>query len=254
MTDSAQQPQPKDLSTGERLATVGRAVANAIGHKAQGEHETEEGARHRVAAAEVERIIAGWPEAPKNVARQMLAKYGPPNEATPTKLFWYRNCPWKRTVLTSDEVLHNFPSPHADFLTQWIDYRVPADKFDVIGRYDGSCLVDRTTGEAGARCDSEAANMLTLNLMHDLVTGTRTVEDARSFYSEAMAAYALGRPAPYCEGFQFELPRGGTEDPDQPVIEGPLMREAVKQVTQEVAGGVVRGAVRKVKDTLTGDE
>ena len=43
-------------------------------------------------------------------------------------------------------------------------------------------------------------------------------------------------------------------DPDQPVVEGPLMREAVKQVTKEVAGGAVRGAVRKVKDALTGDE
>jgi hypothetical protein len=235
------------------MAVLAAATRDATALVA-GEHETEKGAELTVAPAEVEPIIADWPEAAQLGVRQQLAQYGPPNEATPTKLMWYRTGPWKRTVLTSDEVLHNFPSPHADFLTQWIDYRVPADKFDVIARYDGSCLVDRTTGEAGARCDSEAANMLTLNLMHDLVTGTRTVEDARSFYSETMAAYALGRPAPYCEGFRFELPRGGTEDPDQPVIEGPLMREAVKQVTQEVAGGVVRGAVRKVKDTLTGDE
>jgi hypothetical protein len=235
------------------MAVLAAATRDAAALVA-GQHETEKGAELTVAPAEVEPIIADWPEAAQLGVRQLLAQYGPPNEATPTKLMWYGTGPWKRTVLTSDEVLHNFPSPHADFLTQWIDYRVPVDKFDVLARYDGSCLVDRTTGEAGARCDSEAANMLTLDLMHDLVTGTRTVEDARSFYSETMAAYALGCPAPYCEGFQFELPRGGTEDPDQPVIEGPLMREAVKKVTQEVAGGVVRGAVRKVKDALTGDE
>lgn len=221
---------------------------------AAGDHETEKGAQLKVGPSEVERIIADWPEAAQMGAHQLMTQYGPPNEATSTKLLWYRTGPWKRTILTSDEVLHNFPSPHADFLTQWIDYRVPTDKFDVIARYDGSCLVDRTTGEAGARCDSEAANMLTLNLMHDLVTDTRTVEDARSFYSETMAAYVLGRPAPYCEGFRFELPQGGTEDPDNPVVEGPLMQEAVKQVTKEVAGGVVRGAVRKVKDALTSDE
>ncbi len=243
---------PGDIPQEKRMAVLAAATRDAAA-LATGEHETEKGADLKVPAADVERIIADWPEAAGMGARQLLEQYGSPNEATPTKLMWYRNGPWKRTVLTSDEVLHNFPSPHADFLTQWIDYRVPVDKFDVLGQYDGSCLVDRTTGEAGARCDSEAANMLTLNLMHDLVTGNRTVDEARSFYSETMAAYVLGRPAPYCEGFRFELPRGGTEDPDQPVIDGPQMREAVKQVTQEVAGGVVRGAVRKVKDALTGD-
>ncbi len=235
------------------MAVLAAATRDAAA-LAAGEHETEKGAALTVAPGEVQRIVADWPEAAQLGARQLMEQYGAPNEATPTKLMWYRNGPWKRTVLTSDEVLHNFPSPHADFLTQWIDYRVPVGKFGVIASYDGSCLVDRTTGEAGARCDSEAANMLTLNLMHDLVAGTRTVEDARTFYSETVAAYALGRPAPYCEGFRFDLPAGGTEDPDKPVIEGPLMREAVKQVTAEGAGGVVRGAVRKVKDALTTDD
>ncbi len=69
--------------------------------------------------------------------------------------------------------MHNFPSPHTDFLTQYIDYRVPVDMFAELGRYDGSCLVDRTTGEAAARCDSEAANFLTLNLMHDMSPAKR---------------------------------------------------------------------------------
>lgn len=244
---------PGDIEQEKRMAVLAAATRDAAALVA-GDHETEKGADLKVAAAEVERIIADWPEAAQMGPRQLVEQYGSPNEATPTKVMWYRNGPWKRTVLTSDEVLHNFPSPHADFLTQWIDYRVPVDKFDVLGQYDGSCLVDRTTGEAGARCDSEAANMLTLNLMHDLVTGDRTVDEARSFYSESIAAYVLGRPAPYCEAFQFELPRGGTEDPDHPVVDGPQMREAVKKVTQEVAGGVVRGAVRKVKDALTSDD
>jgi hypothetical protein len=30
---------------------------------------------------DVEQIIAGWPGPQQNVARQLLAKYGPPNEA-----------------------------------------------------------------------------------------------------------------------------------------------------------------------------
>ena len=167
---------PGDLPTSERMATLAGAMTDAVTHKAQGEHETEHGARLAVPLPQVEAIITGWPDAPQKGARQMLEQYGPPNEATPTKLFWYHAGPWKRILVTSDVLIHNFPAPHSDYLTQWIDYRVPPEKFDEIGRYDGSCLVDRTAGEAGARCDSEAANMITLNLMHDIVTGAKSVE------------------------------------------------------------------------------
>jgi hypothetical protein len=147
-----------------------------------------------VPLAEAERIIAGWPDAPQKGARQMLAQYGPPNEATPTKLFWYRAGPWKRILVTSDVLTHDFPAPHSDYLTQWIDYKVPVE---LVGRHHPlrrSCLIDRTAGEAAARCDSEAANMITLNLMHEIVTGKRTVEEAREVYAENMAGYTMGRP------------------------------------------------------------
>ena len=236
-TESAEQPQPKDLNTGERMATVGRAVADAIGHKAQGEHETEEGARQRVEAAEVERIIESWPEAPKNVARQMLAKYGPPNEATPTKLFWYRNGPWKRTVLTSDVVTHNWPAPHSDFLTQVIDYRVPPEMVGLIAQFDGSILVDRTRGEVAARCDSEASNVLGMNMVHEIVTGKRSVADARETTAQNTVAYTMGRAAPHAERLLFEVPRGGTEDLDESMIGSAIVRQTAGKIKDMVTGG-----------------
>jgi hypothetical protein len=48
MTGREEQPQPKDLDTGERLATTGRAVVQGIAHEVRGEHETEPGTRYRV--------------------------------------------------------------------------------------------------------------------------------------------------------------------------------------------------------------
>lgn len=123
----------------------------------KGEHETEGKAALTVERADVEQIIDSWPKAQQNVARQMPAKYGPPNKATPTRLFWYRNRPWKRTELTSDVVVHHWPTPHTDFLTQYIDYRVPPEQAHLVAMFDGSILVDRTRGEVAARCDSEAA-------------------------------------------------------------------------------------------------
>ena len=236
MSQRGERPQPTELSTPERLATTGRAVVQGIAREARGEHETDEGARQRVEPTEVERIVEGWPEAQKNVARQMLAKYGPPNEATPTKLFWYRNGPWKRTILSSDVVAHNWPTVHTDFLTQVIDYRVPPELFDAIARFDGSILLDRTRGEVAARCDSESANVLGMNMVHEIVTGKRTVEEAREISTQNTVAYNLGRAAPYAERLLFEVPQGGTEDLDRSMI-----------------GGAVAGqAAGKVKDVLTG--
>ncbi len=226
-----------DMDTSERMATLAGAMTDAINHQAKGEHETEDGARYIMDLSTVETLIEGWPNAPKRGAHQMLEQYGPPNEATPTKLFWYRAGPWKRIIVTSDVVTHNFPAPHSDFLTQYIDYQVPPEKFDEIARFDGSCLLDRTSGEVAARCDSEAANTITLNLMHDIVTGKTVVEEARKTFGEIMVAYTMGRSAPYAEGLQFTVPEGGTEDEDERVIDAATLGQQT---------------VGKIKDVLTG--
>lgn len=232
------QPEgPADLPTSERMATIGGAAADAMKHKAKGEHETEHGASQSVPLAQAEAIIASWPDAPQRGARQMLETHGAPNEATPTKLFWYRRGPWKRILATSDVVTHNFPAPHSDYLTHWIDYKVPVEMFDAIGRYDGSCMVDRTAGEAGARCDSEAANTITLNFMHEIVTGRMTVEEARKGYAESMMAYTMGRSAPYAERLQFPVPPGGTEDPDEDMGIAPAVRQAAGKIKDMISGG-----------------
>ena len=236
MSRKHEEPQPKELKTAKRLGTTGRAVIQGVGHQARGKHETEEGVGQRTDAAEVERIVDAWPDAQKNVARQMLTKYGPPNEATPTQLFWYQNAPWKRTVLSRDVVSHNWPAPHSDFLTQAIDYRVPPEMTHLITMFDGSIVVDRTRGEVAARCDSEAANVLGLNMVHEIVTGKRTVEDAREISTQNTVAYNLGRAAPYAERLLFEVPEDGTQDLDHSMIAG--------KVLQQMAG--------KVKDVITG--
>ena len=228
---------PKDIPIGERMATIGRASADAMKHKAQGEHETEHGAHLSVPLSEVEAIIESWPKAPKEGARQMLEQYGAPNEATPTKLFWYRNGPWKRTEITADAVAHNFPAPHTDFLTQVIDYRVPPEKIPDIVRFDGSIYIDRTKGEVAARCDAEAANVLGMNMVHEIVTGKRTVDEARELTAQNTVAYATGRNAPYAERLLFEVPQGETHDLDESMLSGALLQQAAGKVKDLLTGG-----------------
>jgi hypothetical protein len=246
-TKRQEQPQPLDLKTGERLGSTARAVGQGIAHELRGEHETQKGARQTVAAGEVEKIVESWPVAQKNIAGQMIEKYGLPNEATPTKLFWYGNGPWKRTELSRDVVVHNWPTVHSDFLTQVIDYRVPPEMFHLIAMFDGSILCDRTRGEVSARCDTESANVLGMNMVHEIVTGQRTVEEARKTAVESTVAYNLGRSAPYAERLLFEVPQGGTEDLDESKISGAILRQTGGKIKD-----VVTGRKKEATDRRTG--
>jgi hypothetical protein len=249
VTERHEQPQPRDLDTGERLVTTGKAVADAIAHKAKGTHEGDEAARQHVDPGDVDRVIEDWPAGPKGIARQMIEKYGPPNEATPTKLFWYRNSPWKRTIVDRDTVTHNWPTVHSDFLTQVIDYRVPPDLFDDVAKFDGSILVDRTRGEVAARCDSEAANVLGINMVHEIATGKRTWQEAREISTHNTVAYNIGRNAPYAERLLFEVPQGGTEDLDEGMISGPMLQQAARK-----ANDLITGSDKEATDRLSGQD
>jgi hypothetical protein len=243
-TKRKQRPQPLDLKTSQRLATTARAVVQGITHELRGKHETQKGRRQMVGEAQIRRILHGWPAPQKNIAQQMIAKYGLPNEATATKLFWYRNHPWKRTELSRDVVTHNWPTIHSDFLTQVIDYRVPPEMFHLIAEFDGSILCDRTRGEVSARCDSESANVLGMNMVHEIVTGKRNVEDARRTACENTVAYNLGRSAPYAERILFEVPQGGTEDLDQSMISGPILRQLARKLKDGLSGRKEEATVR----------
>lgn len=127
------------------------------------------------------------------------------------------------------EIPHNFPQPHTDVVENFIDYHVPPEKFSELAKFDGSVIVERTAGEVSARCDMEAANFLALNMMHEIVTGKLTVDEARKTYSENTSAYVMNRPAPYAEGLQFELPRGETTDKDETIIASDMMRQGVEK-------------------------
>lgn len=122
----------------------------------------------------VKKIIDEWGSFPRKAANDTIKMYGAPQEAIPSQLIWYNNGPWKRTIVLRDEIPHNFPQPHTDVIENVINYRVSPEKLDDLGKFDGSLYVDRTRGEVSARCDMEGANMISLNLMHDIVTGKST--------------------------------------------------------------------------------
>jgi hypothetical protein len=191
-------------------------------------------------------FIKSWPAKPQEAAQLMIKKYGRPDEATPSMLIWYHqgshgkmsgsdrssrsdtarsqnmrngagSSPWKYTIVYREEVQHNFPKPHTDFLEQAIDYRVPPDKFDELAQYDGSVIAERTKGELAARCDKEELNFLALNLANDVCTGKLSPDEARKQYAEIAAAFMKKEPRPYTQGLRFDAKgtNGGAADPDK---------------------------------------
>jgi hypothetical protein len=173
-------------------------------------------------------IIEHWPEESREAAKLVIDAHGAPAEATPSQLVWFDVGSWKRVVASRTFYSHSFPAPHIDAVESFIDYRVPVDKFSPLAEFDGSVVVERTAGEVSARCHDEQANFLALNLMHDIVTGQKSVEEARAYYAKEFADFRRKLPTPYMEKLHFS-PLEGAADPDVRV----LSDEELEQATQE---------------------
>lgn len=184
--------------------------------------------------ATVDEILAEWSEEPTAIARDVIETYGRPHEAAPSELCWYDNGPWKRTEMYRDGVPHNFPKEHTDYLKQVVNYPVPAEKVDEITAFDGSVYVDRTNGELSAKCDKEPMNVLALNLAHDIVTGEKTVGEARQDYAMIALKEMMGGDPEYTSRLQFGYPADSeeTRDPDESVV-----TESMKEEVKEMLGG-----------------
>lgn len=173
----------------------------------------------------IDEIIATWPERPRLGARQMLAKYGAPQEATGRQLVWHNAGPFKRITVYKLETPHDFPMPHVDYLEHTIEYDVPQDKVADLIRFDASSTINRTVGELSARCDLEGHNILTLNLDHDIVMGKKSVEQARKAFGDIVVQDVTGKHPPYVEALQFTPAKATTAAfSDSPVIPGSPLR------------------------------
>lgn len=160
-------------------------------------------------------MAAGWSDKHAETAGMLVQKYGEPDVVSDEALIWNNKGPFVRTVLWRNAVPHNFPMPHQDYLTQTIRHTVPADKLDDLWAYDGSVWAHRTRGEISAQCDMEHFNLLALNLAHDIITGKRTVADARAMYASTAMAYKNGdRSSPYTSRLMFPT-EPNAADPDK---------------------------------------
>ena len=198
------------------------AAGMAPGASAQGNTPTNADMGHMDMAHDMDdmdhAMMALWSEASRMAAQAMMDKYGAPDETTPTMLVWHNTGPFMHTVVHSTAVPHRFPMPHDDVLEQFVLYEVPPEMYDDLAEYDGSVMLERTSGKMSARCDKEPMNILALNLAHQIVSGEMDVEEARETYAEQAMAFKQNQPAPFTERLLFtSQPMGEAADPDEPV-------------------------------------
>lgn len=159
--------------------------------------------------------LVGWSEESRSAVREMVDKYGNPAETTPTMMVWYSNGPWVKTVVYKDAVPHSFPKEHSDVIQQWIGLKASEGKIDNLYQFDGSVTVERTNGLISARCHNEAANMLAMNLVYDIISGTKTVINARDYLTKAMRRFEEnGTIDPYMTQLKFKS-NGDAGDKDK---------------------------------------
>lgn len=233
-----------------KINALAFAVALALGGGTLAGHTTQaqaQGKDEKAQAAEptrksVSKLIQDWPQTSRLAVRQMMEKYGAPDEATPTRVIWFDNGPWKRTVVTNEPTDHDFPMPHQDVMEQVIDYQVPPHRVDELAAYDGSVYVDRTRGEMSARCDAEAANFIALNLAHDIIEDKRSVEEARKEYADLVVAHMTKEKAvPYAEKLTFDAPKS-TGFSDEPIIAEETIEKVKKAKQAKMKEGRAEGA------------
>ena len=193
-------------------------MATALSSPVQGQVNSEKD-------TEIKVLIESWPETAKSAAKAMMEKYGEPTEHTPSMLIWEKTGPFTHTIVYKEEIQHDFPMPHKDVLEQVINHDAPVDKYDELAAFDGSVIVERTKGTIAARCDKEAANILALNLAHDILEDKRTVEEARQFYADAMMRMLQGDKDEYLKELTFQLPMENITNTDVTIMNMEKVKE-----------------------------
>jgi len=158
--------------------------------------------------------ITGWPEASRMAVEEITGKYGKPDGITEEELIWTNKGVWKKICINKQETRHSFPIEHTDMMQTTIGYKVPEDKMDELGEFDGSVTFDRTQGTMSARCDKEGNNFLALNLAHDILSGKKSVEQARIAYGDIVKEKMNGENPEYMQKLTFS-PQDNSADPDK---------------------------------------
>jgi hypothetical protein len=161
-------------------------------------------------------LTSGWPDSSITAAKEMISKYGDPQETTSTSLIWRNIAPFKRIIVHKEVYNHRFPLLHQNALEHVVNYKAKPEKIDDVWKYNGSIVLDRTKGEMSSFAENEAMNILALNLAHDVLSSRMSADAARVTYGKETISFLNGNKTENTQvlkfGSQYE-----TADPGETV-------------------------------------
>jgi hypothetical protein len=155
--------------------------------------------------SEIDELIKTWPANSKTAAKSLVEKYGMPDGMTVRSLSWNDRDPWSRVEVLREGITDNFPTTHQNFIENTVRYGVPRDKAGELIKFDSALIVDQKAGTVAVRSNSEKSNILALNLADEIVTGKRTVDEARTFMRDTLRADMAGKSSPYTDHLLFSV-------------------------------------------------
>jgi hypothetical protein len=160
-------------------------------------------------ANDVANLAKSWPTNSNVAAQYLIDKYGTPDAATEARLLWNNRGQWSQITLFRDGVSDNFPTTHLNILESTIHYDVPQDKAGELIKFYPALTVNRVSGTLSVRSDSEAANILALNLADEIVRGKRDIDSARDFMRDTLRKSQAGKTSPYMDHLLFPIAERG---------------------------------------------
>ena len=150
-------------------------------------------------------VIRHWPPVAREAAYHVILVHRQPHVVEPDVLEWHAIGPWKRVTVTADA------KDADDVVEAVIEATVPTDRRGDLEAVAEEFRVRVGSGdELAVRGRDLAGNVITLNIVHELVEGTLTPEEARDRRALDMADLRAGRPPVTAETCRFadDAPHG----------------------------------------------
>jgi hypothetical protein len=137
----------------------------------------------------VDEILNTWQEKLKEGAFKLINKYGYPDEASASKLIWYNNGNWKRTIAHRDALRYLLSNNQPNFLEQTFEYMHSMGEMKLEGFNKENIYINRTNKEITVFGENEAVNLIALNILLDKVRGKHSIDkDKESYKSNSQKA------------------------------------------------------------------
>jgi hypothetical protein len=159
--------------------------------------------KNKEAVSRATNLTTGWPESSVAAAKEMVEKYGDPQETTSDSLIWRNVAPFKEIIVHKEVYSHRFPLLHQNALEHVVDYKAPVGKIDDVWRYNGSIVLNQTQGEMSSYAENEAMNILALNLAHQVMSGRMSSDAARVTFGKETMNYLNGNKTAYTQVLNF---------------------------------------------------